>query len=189
MMMNVKTVLAAAIVGLAIVTKVQASIDVYNWVPDDTKSTWSSPIGKNAVDSSGTLTFDSTANGGFGAITSFSFTYGSLSTDTIYIADLFIGNFLLHDGDLVLNGLSSDGNSNLITWVSTIFGKPDENSANPIIPALGTPVIFGDWVKDTSGSGSVVTPVPEPATVVAGTLMLLPFGMCVIRALRRNRAM
>jgi hypothetical protein len=33
-----------------------------------------------------------------------------------------------------------------------------------------------------------VTPVPEPTTIIAGALLLLPFGASTLRALRRNRA-
>jgi len=32
-----------------------------------------------------------------------------------------------------------------------------------------------------------VTPVPEPTTVVAGALLLLPFGMSTLRMLRKRR--
>jgi hypothetical protein len=34
----------------------------------------------------------------------------------------------------------------------------------------------------------VMVPVPEPTTVIAGMLLLLPFGMCAVRMLRKNRA-
>jgi hypothetical protein len=33
-----------------------------------------------------------------------------------------------------------------------------------------------------------VVPVPEPATMIAGALLLLPFGASTLRILRRNRA-
>ena len=33
-----------------------------------------------------------------------------------------------------------------------------------------------------------VTPVPEPTTLIAGALLLLPFGASTLRVLRRNRA-
>jgi len=33
-----------------------------------------------------------------------------------------------------------------------------------------------------------VTPVPEPSTILAGALLLLPFGASTVRILRRNRA-
>jgi hypothetical protein len=40
---------------------------------------------------------------------------------------------------------------------------------------------------DTSYSGSL-TAVPEPATILAGVLLLLPLGMSTLRILRKNRA-
>lgn len=39
-----------------------------------------------------------------------------------------------------------------------------------------------------SGSISGASPVPEPATLLAGALILLPFGASTIRILRKNRA-
>jgi hypothetical protein len=30
--------------------------------------------------------------------------------------------------------------------------------------------------------------VPEPPTVIAGILMLLPFGVCVVRCMRKQHA-
>jgi hypothetical protein len=33
-----------------------------------------------------------------------------------------------------------------------------------------------------------ITPVPEPTTLIAGALLLLPFGASTLRVLRRNRA-
>ncbi|HEY2329856.1 MAG TPA: hypothetical protein VGI63_08600 [Verrucomicrobiae bacterium] len=36
-------------------------------------------------------------------------------------------------------------------------------------------------------TGSITTPVPEPSTVVAGVLLLLPFGVSAVRILRKNK--
>ena len=44
---------------------------------------------------------------------------------------------------------------------------------------------FGVRANDLRISG---TPVPEPTTLIAGALMLLPFGASTLRILRRNRA-
>jgi hypothetical protein len=49
---------------------------------------------------------------------------------------------------------------------------------------------FGGWVGmplDASGAPAA-TPVPEPTTMVAGVLLLLPFGASALRMLRKNRA-
>ena len=39
-----------------------------------------------------------------------------------------------------------------------------------------------------SSQGLIYTPVPEPTTLIAGALLLLPFGASTLRILRRNRA-
>ena len=52
----------------------------------------------------------------------------------------------------------------------------------------------GDYVTITAPSGGAIidrmalTVVPEPGTVIAGALLLLPFALSTIRVLRRNRA-
>lgn len=45
-----------------------------------------------------------------------------------------------------------------------------------------------DAVKDQQSANVIgLSPVPEPSTVVAGALMLLPFGIGAIRSLRKDR--
>ena len=50
-----------------------------------------------------------------------------------------------------------------------------------------------DAVQDGAGSGQsqefflLGTPVPEPTTMIAGALLLLPFGMSTLRMLRKSR--
>jgi hypothetical protein len=48
----------------------------------------------------------------------------------------------------------------------------------------GTDFDFNDLVVEVSG----VVPVPEPTTMLAGALLLLPFGASTLRILRKNRA-
>jgi len=43
------------------------------------------------------------------------------------------------------------------------------------------------WSAANPGGNPVAVPVPEPSTVVAGALMLLPFGIGAIRSLRKDR--
>ena len=51
----------------------------------------------------------------------------------------------------------------------------------------------GPWSSQNPGSGLVPVPqpvpqpVPEPTTMIAGTLLLLPFGASALRIFRRNR--
>jgi hypothetical protein len=47
----------------------------------------------------------------------------------------------------------------------------------------GTDMDFNDFVVEVSG----VAPVPEPTTMIAGALLLLPFGASTLRILRRKR--
>lgn len=48
----------------------------------------------------------------------------------------------------------------------------------------GTDFDFNDLVVEVSG----VVPVPESSTIIAGALLLLPFGASTLRILRRTRA-
>ena len=50
----------------------------------------------------------------------------------------------------------------------------------------GTDFDFNDLVVEVSGVAPV--PVPEPTTMVAGALLLLPFGASTLRIMRKNRA-
>jgi hypothetical protein len=45
----------------------------------------------------------------------------------------------------------------------------------------------GSVIDGHSANVSILAPVPEPTTMVAGALLLLPFGASTIRILRRNR--
>jgi hypothetical protein len=53
---------------------------------------------------------------------------------------------------------------------------------------------LGDHFYDVNGSflftpaSEFSVPVPEPATIIAGALLLLPFGASTVRILRRNRS-
>jgi hypothetical protein len=46
------------------------------------------------------------------------------------------------------------------------------------------------WANNYSGGSASLTvvPVPEASTIVAGALLLLPFGVSVVQVLRKNRA-
>jgi hypothetical protein len=56
--------------------------------------------------------------------------------------------------------------------------------------AVSSPATYGIFVP-TSSSGQefiFISPVPEPTTLIAGALLLLPFGASTLRIVRRNRA-
>lgn len=61
-------------------------------------------------------------------------------------------------------------------WADTLFNKVQIRETTGGIDNE----FFGEFYKG-------VTPVPEPGTMVAGALMLLPFGATFIRRLRENR--
>jgi hypothetical protein len=79
-------------------------------------------------------------------------------------------------------------------------GPPDPNPGNPAggaQAAMDETVnwILGNapftitaqyWIQGDTGSDSV-TVVPEPTTIIAGALLLLPFGASTLRLLRRKR--
>jgi len=45
----------------------------------------------------------------------------------------------------------------------------------------------GKFAYDSTGlTADITSVVPEPATIIAGALMLLPFGASALRILRRN---
>jgi hypothetical protein len=50
--------------------------------------------------------------------------------------------------------------------------------------------VSGDYVQPQLvelGNGSQTSSVPEPSTVFAGALMLLPLGVSAVRIMRKNR--
>jgi hypothetical protein len=91
-------------------------------------------------------------------------------------------------------GMSGFGPGNSITEVitSTVGGLTanafDELSA----PGGGHgPFLSAAHVQNTTGAGSGgsgwIAPVPEPTTMIAGALLLLPFGASTLRILRKGR--
>jgi hypothetical protein len=46
---------------------------------------------------------------------------------------------------------------------------------------------YGQLQDGFSSEGQILAPVPEPTTIVAGALMLLPLGIGAVRALRKDR--
>ena len=50
------------------------------------------------------------------------------------------------------------------------------------------PSVNGGLVNASGFVGITATPVPEPTTMVAGALLLLPFGMSTLRILRKRQA-
>ncbi|MGO8676937.1 MAG: collagen-binding domain-containing protein [Limisphaerales bacterium] len=108
---------------------------------------------------------------------------------------------------LVTGGITSDqvlfnvtggsglagGNGLYINSGATLTGTfLDPNGAITMGSSVLNGRLFGGGSQDESlNSGSDInapTPVPEPGTILAGALLLLPFGASTVRVLRRGRA-
>lgn len=93
------------------------------------------------------------------------------------------------DGPVSANGVNA-----ALEWVRLTLNLTSPTQVDDVIAALAS----GDFrvglhvqaIGTAGGSDSYMTGpvVPEPATIVAGALLLLPFGASAIRILRRNRA-
>jgi hypothetical protein len=147
------------------------------------------------IQASGTLTTSDilTANiGGFGVsgyeVTSISgFRNGlaitGLASNPNFPAAVQIGNVILDNG-LITSPPQFDNNG-LSFWV----GSDEYNLFSQIYP-LG-----GGYFEDANGTGTgdyipvtlTLGAVPEASTIIAGALLLLPFGANTLRILRRNR--
>lgn len=169
MKMNlVKTMsFVALFAGLAMTpSAANASLALFTWTPDTTR-----PFPVNILSSSGTLEYNTVS----GDITDFSFSIEYFGTDNRY--DAFSGSYVLVDGDLALTGFSYDNDAFLgipdVFWSPTGSPQPDEEVGDGL---------FGDWVPTVQ-----TAPIPEPTTVFAGAILLLPLGVGAARSLRKNR--
>ncbi|NOS70499.1 MAG: hypothetical protein HOP33_11270 [Verrucomicrobia bacterium] len=88
----------------------------------------------------------------------------------------------------------SAGNAARVTALSWLNGLYDSSgNLKPFQPYTGSllqPLLANG--QPNSGAqemmGTLTAPVPEPTTIIAGALLLLPFGASTIRFLRRNVA-
>jgi len=81
------------------------------------------------------------------------------------------------------------GNLHAVAEIASTAGQPGawwEYAAN-----LNTALIDADTVTITAGSGGAIidqlTLVPEPTTVIAGAILLIPFALSTLPILRRRR--
>jgi hypothetical protein len=90
-----------------------------------------------------------------------------------------------HASNAALSGSPQDGADNLMLYANVVGGIVDPTSVAPWSssdPGMG-------WDKASDVNVQVFgTPVPEPSTVIAGALLLLPFGASTLRVLRRRTA-
>ncbi len=106
--------------------------------------------------------------------------------------------------NLGANGTATFASGNLQASFSTAAMNYAQTLLQDVNSARGGSVNFGayqdQWLMPVQGVGNdtlyptqgmlynTSTPVPEPTTMVAGALLLLPFGASTLRFLRKNRA-
>jgi len=149
-----------------------AQIVYYTWVPG------SSPD-DSSIPSSGMLELNGTT------VVSLTFTDGSEGTWSGFSGSAGI----LGDNDAILLGNTVGPNS---------LGLVYPVSAGPLLAGTYVPLAWTpngiptapdeQNVQDTVGLTGDWVPVPEPATLISGALLLLPFGASTLRILRRNSA-
>lgn len=137
--------------------------------------------------------------GGAGSVTSLTGSDAGTLNNTLWI---FTGTIMvangetlssIHDDGMVLNiggsitgGVLSGGQNVIDAAPPTVA----ELSSGNITLATGT-YNFTLIYSEVNGAPGVLqadlTSVPEPSTVVAGALLLLPFGVSTVRILRKNK--
>ena len=91
-------------------------------------------------------------------------------------------------GNLQVTGGTANNANQGVSWASQLLA--DLNAAR----ANNTFTVYSDtWLHpvNENSQGMIyndLTPVPEPTTILAGALLLLPFGASTIRYFRKNRA-
>ena len=100
---------------------------------------------------------------------------GSGSGDGTYVP-------FVHASNAALSGFPQDGADGTMLFAEVVDGSIPDGY-------VGTWTSLGDgWDKASDVNVQVFgTPVPEPTTMIAGALLLLPFGASTLRILRKNR--
>lgn len=104
-----------------------------------------------------------------------------------------------YNGTLVLSTAAKDGSGNVNVPAGWEFvaGKYDGQNAGYILFYLGyqdavlPSTSYAIWGNNSGQFGLsgwyAFNPIPEPSTVMAGALLLLPFAASTVRYVRRNR--
>lgn len=164
--------------GDTTVTRVRTSVGNYPigpWLPDNVTSAWIGPNNDSSLDGPvGNYTYETTFNlTGLNPYTA-SIT-GKWSTD--------------NDGvRILLNGVDTGNLATSFTQFSV--GYVPFTISSGFLSGLNTL----DFVVNNGGGptglrvemSGTASPVPEPSSILAGALLLLPFGVSTLRALRRK---
>ena len=167
-------------VGLALATFLTtvANASLYSWGPPVTApgpAPAPEPVGGHELSVGGELGYNGSS------VDSFSFILYDVKGNVLGTDTSFSGTVsVLSNGDLVLVGSSSGDLS--ATWTAITEGDktPDVNLATFGTGSDAGGSFTGDWIPVT---------VPEPTTVIAGALLLLPFGASALRMLRKTRTL
>jgi hypothetical protein len=98
------------------------------------------------------------------------------------------------NGSITVTGLIN-GSSVTGLGFGPLTANPWSGSAEAPVTGLGSPFSIGEKIEIThAGQGYgkkgdiflTVTPVPEPTTLLAGALLLLPFGLSTLRIVRKQ---
>jgi len=89
----------------------------------------------------------------------------------------------VHASNATWSGSPQDGSDDLMLYANVLNGILDPTSVGP-----WSATDNGSWDKPSDVNVQVFgTPVPEPTTMIAGALLLLPFGASTLRILRRSK--
>jgi hypothetical protein len=86
-------------------------------------------------------------------------------------------------GGNALGSFSPVGNASWTKFTSTFVATSDQSNGLIDVNVAS----FGNDFALDDISLTALTPVPEPTTMLAGALLLLPFGASTLRVLRKTR--
>jgi len=109
---------------------------------------------------------------------------GSISWSTI--GQSGTGNNLNINGIINLSSISYSGVNTDLKALSNVSAGIAVVSFTFIPAETLTQLAAGGLTSSFSGSISSTSPVPEPTTVIAGALLLLPFGLSTLRIIRKK---
>jgi hypothetical protein len=196
------TTIAAAAALVAIGHSAQAQITLISPNTDDT-----SPIAGAVYTPTGTLE-DSISSGfslsGVG-VTDAGSLASSVYTGGLQGGEVFVYTFTLTSGDI--DGITVSGFSGNLDVSSTLglneldysdgaidftLSSKDEAPTTVTFVVQTSQTGFGGtelaYKDQNAGDIATLAPVPEPSSIMAGALMLLPLGIGAVRAIRKERA-
>jgi hypothetical protein len=160
----------------------------------------------DGVENSWVLSGVSSAQGGFGGA-DLSFVYQVQNLSAANMLNLTFGGYLLGSVDVeeiasaTINGITYTGTvasdtasltGGTLTYQDFNGGVGIPQNAYSYLLVVNTTsttyaLAQGQSQDGVSGAAPILAPVPEPTTVLAGALMLLPLGIGAVRSLRKDR--